>query len=103
MKKQLLLAIVMLGIQTLHAQLLTPASGGSSKAMTAERIGITDVTVNYGRPAVKGREGKIWGGVVYTGYQNLGFGSAKSSPWRAGANENTTIEFSTDVMVDGHT
>ena len=30
-----------------------------------------------------------------------GFGSSKSAPWRAGANENTTIEFSTDVKIEG--
>jgi len=89
-------------IVSAHAQLTEPANGGSVKATVGERIGLTDVTINYGRPAVKGREGKIWGGLVYQGFQNQGFGNGRNAPWRAGANENTTIEFSTDVYVDGH-
>ena len=45
-----------------YAQILfTIADGGNKKATTTERIGITDVTLHYDRPAVKGREGKIWG------------------------------------------
>ncbi len=83
------------------AQLTFPPDGGNKKASVSERIGITDVTVNYGRPAVKGREGKIWGQLVHFGYKDLGFGTSKEAPWRAGANENTTISFSTDVTVEG--
>jgi hypothetical protein len=83
--------------------LLTPPSGENKKATTAERIGITDVTIHYDRPGVKGREGKIYGtGVVNTGYQDLSqYGTCKAAPWRAGANENTTIEFSTPVKIEG--
>ena len=66
-----------------------------------ERIGLTDVVIHYVRPAVKGREGKIWGGLVYTGFTDQGFGNSKKAPWRAGANENTTIEFSTPVKIEG--
>ena len=84
------------------SQLTTTASGGNKKALVGERIGLTDVTIHYDRPGVKGREGKIWGGLVPLGFTNLGFGSAKSAPWRAGANENTTITFSTDVKVENH-
>ena len=69
--------------------------------MTKERIGITDITLNYNRPGVKGREGKIWGQLVPAGFVDQGFGTSKAAPWRAGANENTTIEFSDDVMVEG--
>lgn len=83
------------------SQLTTTASGGNKKAIVGERIGLTDVTIHYDRPGVRGREGKIWGGLVPVGFVNLGFGSAKSSPWRAGANENTTITFSTDVKLEG--
>lgn len=83
------------------AQLTVPPDGGNKKALVGERIGITDVTVHYDRPAVRGREGKIWGQLVHTGYKDLGFGTSKAAPWRAGANENTTIEFSTEVMVEG--
>ena len=66
-------------------------------------IGLTDVTVNYDRPAVKGREGKIWGQLVHYGYKYQDFGTSKAAPWRAGANENTTITFSTDVKIEGKT
>jgi tetratricopeptide (TPR) repeat protein len=83
------------------AQLTTPPDGGNKKAMVGERIGITDVTIHYDRPGVKGREGKIWGQLVHVGYTDLNFGTSKAAPWRAGANENTTIEFSTDVKVEG--
>jgi len=76
-------------------------SGGNKKAMVAEQIGLTKVTINYDRPGVKGREGKIWGQLIPVGYTDQGFGSSRSAPWRAGANENTTIEFSTDVKIDG--
>ena len=83
--------------QILH----TIADGGNKKASVSERIGITDVTIQYDRPAVKGREGKIWGELVHKGFADLGFGTSKAAPWRAGANENTTIYFSTDVTVEG--
>ena len=76
-------------------------SGGNKKAVVGERIGLTDVTIHYDRPAVKGREGKIWGGLVHTGFVDQQFGSSKAAPWRAGANENTTIEFSNDVKIEG--
>jgi tetratricopeptide (TPR) repeat protein len=60
----------------------------SQHAVVTERIGITDVTINYHRPLVNGR--KVWGGLVPYG-----------QPWRAGANENTTITFTTPVSVEG--
>jgi tetratricopeptide (TPR) repeat protein len=76
-------------------------SGGNKKAIVGERIGLTDVTIHYDRPGVKGREGKIWGQLIPVGYIDQGFGSSKAAPWRAGANENTTIEFSNDVKIEG--
>jgi hypothetical protein len=79
---------------------VTP-SGGNKKASVSERVGLTDVTIHYDRPAVKGREGKIWGQLVPVGFTDPGFGSSKAAPWRAGANENTTIEFSNDVTIEG--
>ena len=39
-------------------------SGGNKKATVGERIGLADVTIHYDRPAVKGRDGKIWGELV---------------------------------------
>ena len=76
-------------------------SGGNKKAIVGEQIGLTKVVINYDRPGVKGREGKIWGQLVPVGYTDQGFGSSKAAPWRAGANENTTLEFSTDVKIEG--
>lgn len=60
----------------------------SQHAVVTQRIGITDVTINYHRPLVNGR--KVWGALVPYG-----------QTWRAGANENTTIQFSDPVTVEG--
>ena len=102
MKKILLAPVsLFLLVQISIAQLTTVPDGGNKKATVGERIGLTDVTIHYDRPGVKGREGKIWGTLVPFGFTDLGFGTSKAAPWRAGANENTTIEFSTDVTVEG--
>jgi tetratricopeptide (TPR) repeat protein len=53
-----------------------------------QRIGITDITVNYHRPLANGRQ--IWGKIAPYG-----------QVWRAGANENTTITFSDPVTIEG--
>ena len=82
------------------AQVTFPADG-NKKASVSEFIGITKVKINYSRPSVNGREGEIWGKVVHYGFEDLHNGTSKAAPWRAGANENTTIEFSTDVFVEG--
>lgn len=91
------------GSQAISAQipLTVLPSGGNKKASVYERIGLTDVTIQYDRPGVKGREGKIWGQLVHIGYTDQGFGTAKAAPWRAGANENTVFSFSTDVQIEG--
>jgi len=60
----------------------------SPNATVAQTFGVTEVTVRYSRPGVKGRV--IWGKVVPYG-----------EVWRTGANENTTIRFSTPVRIDG--
>src|SRR5882724_1429719 len=60
----------------------------SQAAEVKQRIALTDVTIKYHRPLVNGR--KIWGGLVPYG-----------KIWRAGANENTTIDFSDPVSVEG--
>lgn len=62
----------------------------SPKASVSYTIGFTEVTVHYSSPAVKER--LIWGGVVP--YDKV---------WRGGANEATTVEFSTDVNIEGQT
>jgi hypothetical protein len=102
MKKTLLItALLLTGLTCTFAQLTTPPEGGNKKAFVGERIGLTDVMVEYNRPGVKGREGKIWGQLIHTGFTDLGFGTSEAAPWRAGANENTVVHFSTDVKVEG--
>jgi len=89
-------AMLLFATQT-NAQLKTPEA--SQRAKVSQRVGITDITIDYGRPSVKKRE--IWGKLVPYGFNNLGFGTSTSAPWRAGANQNTTIEFTHDVKVEG--
>ncbi|MBS1501105.1 MAG: DUF2911 domain-containing protein [Bacteroidetes bacterium] len=84
-----------------EAQLSSLPSGGNKRASVSEGIGVTNVTITYSRPAVKKRDGHIWGELIPVGYVDQGFGPSKQAPWRAGANENTTIEFSTDVKIEG--
>ena len=87
-----------------HAQVPYNAAapnGYTRKASVAEQVGLTEISIRYHRPAVNGREGKIWGGVVHTGFVDQGFGSGNPAPWRAGANENTTIEFDKEVSIEG--
>jgi tetratricopeptide (TPR) repeat protein len=84
-----------------YGQLTSLPSGGNKKASVSERVGITDVSIHYDRPGVKGREGQIWGKLIPAGYIDQGFGTSKAAPWRAGANENSTIEFSNDVKIEG--
>lgn len=102
MIKHLLLAGGLFLSTQLDAQLTTTPSGGNKKAMVGEQVGLTKIVIHYDRPGVKGREGKIYGtDIVHKGFIDQGFGSSKAAPWRAGANENTTIEFSTDVTIEG--
>ncbi len=85
---------------TVNAQITLPPDG-NKKATVSEYIGITEVKIAYSRPAVNGREGKIWGQLVPYGFSDFGYGTSKAAPWRAGANENTTFEFSSDVTIEG--
>jgi hypothetical protein len=73
----------------------------SLRASVMQRIGInTDITIEYSRPGVKGR--KIWGELVPYGMTpGNEYSEGKPFPWRAGANENTTIELSKDVLLEG--
>ena len=89
------------------AQTLTlPPSGGNQKAEVSQWIGPVKITINYSSPKVHApdgtdRKGHIWGELVPYGLNNLGFGTSTAAPWRAGANENTTITFSHDVIAGG--
>jgi hypothetical protein len=60
----------------------------SQHAVVTQRIGITDITVNYHRPLANGRQ--VWGKLVPYG-----------QVWRAGANENTTVTFTDPVTIEG--
>lgn len=101
-KACLLFAIIQIALTTsTQAQLTALPSGGNKRASVSEGIGLTNVTITYSRPAVKKRDGHIWGELIPVGYVDQGFGTSKAAPWRAGANENTIIEFSTDVKIEG--
>jgi len=60
----------------------------SQQAEISQRLGITDITINYHRPLINDR--KVWGDLVPYG-----------KVWRAGANINTTITFSDPVTIEG--
>jgi len=86
--------------------LTLPPSGNNQRATVTQAIGPVKVSIEYSAPAVHGPDGKdrhgdIWGKLVPYGVVNLGFGTAKESPWRAGANENTVFAVSSDVVVQG--
>jgi hypothetical protein len=68
------------------AQLVTPAA--SPQATLTQRVGLTDITLNYSRPSLKGR--KMFG-------ETLPFNAA----WRTGANSATTLTFKEEVTVSG--
>jgi hypothetical protein len=73
----------------------------SLKGSVTQRLGTDgDITIDYSRPGVKGR--KIWGDLVPYGLApGTKYSKDKPYPWRAGANENTTIEFKKNVLVEG--
>jgi len=74
----------------------------SLKAQVMQRLGVdTDITIDYSRPGVKGR--KIWGELVPYGLApGNRYSKDQPYPWRAGANETTTIEFNKDVKIEGN-
>jgi len=86
MKKFTLLLFVALLSFSIEAQIQTPAASPASKL--EQKVGLTDVTVQYSRPAMRGRT--IFGDLVPYG-----------AIWRTGANQNTVITFSDDVVVEG--
>jgi len=73
----------------------------SLHATVSQTIGVdTVVTFDFSRPGVKDR--KIWGDLVPYGLApGNKYSKEKPYPWRAGANEKTTIEVSNDVLVNG--
>lgn len=105
-KKSLPIAVLFLFAYSLSIGQIMPLTsepdGGNKKASVSEQIGIVKIAISYSRPGVKGREGKIWNTpVAHYGFVDQGHGTSTSAPWRAGANENTTMSFSHPVKVEG--
>ncbi len=88
MKKSLIVLTALALTTSAFAQQQVRTPRSSPSASLTQTIGITDMTIKYSRPGVKGRA--IWGGLVP--YDKV---------WRAGANEATTITFSDDVTING--
>lgn len=97
----LALQFITTGVQGQYVTVPRP----SPRAQFSQTFGITKVTIDYSAPKVirgsNDRTGKIWGQQVPYGFRKINFFGKGEIPWRAGADENTTIEFSTDVRVEG--
>ncbi|MBF4487072.1 MULTISPECIES: DUF2911 domain-containing protein [unclassified Flavobacterium] len=88
MKKILIALAIILAPFATEAQIKTPQA--SPKGYIKQTVGLTDVEVTYSRPGARGRA--VFGNLVPFG-----------KLWRTGANENTIINFSDDVVIDGKT
>ena len=87
--KKILLSLFVVALSTnINAQLKTPAPSPTAKL--EQTVGLTDVSIEYSRPSMKGRA--IFGDLVPYG-----------KVWRTGANANTKVTFSDDVTIDGKT
>lgn len=77
----------------------------SQRAKVLQKIGITTIELDYSRPQVilngQDRTGNIWGNRAHYGLMPISFGCNCSIPWRAGADENTLITISHDIIVEG--
>ncbi len=88
MRKLIYVLVMFIANYAIEAQVKTPQP--SPKATVNQVVGLTDVSIDYSRPSLKGRT--IFGDLVPFG-----------KLWRTGANSNTTISFSDDVIIDGKT
>ncbi len=86
--KKVFFSLFLVASFTVNAQVKTPQPSPSSKL--EQKVGLTDVTIEYSRPSVKGRT--IFGDLVP--YDKM---------WRTGANKNTMVTFSDDVSIGGKT
>ena len=87
--KMILFALTFfIGPLIIEAQVKTPQL--SPKSTLTQMVGLTEVEINYSRPSARGRA--IFGDLVPFG-----------KLWRTGANENTTLSFSDDVVINGKT
>lgn len=103
MRSPNLLLIIVLNFATVafqaRAQTVT-LPRGSQAATISQTIGLSKITIGYSRPAVKGR--RIWGQLVPYGWNvQPQVGKGNPAPWRAGANENTTVTFSDECIIQG--
>jgi len=88
MKKIIFILAMTIANYAIEAQIKTPQM--SPRSILTQVVGLTDVEINYSRPSARGRA--VIGDLVPYG-----------KLWRTGANENTTISFSDDVVIDGKT
>jgi len=88
MNKIIFVFAMMIANFAIEAQVKTPQA--SPKSTTTQVVGLTNVEIVYSRPSAKGRD--VFNNLVPFG-----------KLWRTGANENTTITFSDDVVIDGKT
>ena len=86
MKKLFLFVMAMSMSFALNAQIETPAPSPAAKIKQV--VGLTDVAIEYSRPAMRGRV--IFGNLVPYG-----------KVWRTGANARTKVSFSDNVKVGG--
>ena len=86
MKKIILLFSALILTAGIQAQITTPQPSPFQKI--EQKVGLTDVTLEYSRPSMKGRT--IFGGLV-----------PYDAMWRTGANANTKITFSENVEIGG--
>ena len=113
MRKMYMLAILLgflANMRSAHGQILSelslPPNGANERAEVSQWIGPVKITIDYHSPNVHGgtgadRTGHIWGELVRYGFFDEGLGPSRATPWRAGANETTTISFSHDVKIEG--
>ena len=88
MKKIIFMLALIIANFTIEAQVKTPQA--SPKSSSIQTVGLTEVEIEYSRPAMKGRT--VFGNVVPFG-----------KIWRTGANANSTVSFSEDVTIGGKT
>lgn len=105
MKRFLVATLCCASFASAWAQSITlPPSGDNQKSSVTQWIGLASITITYFSPNVhtsdgEDRTGHIWGELVPYGLTDPGYGTSSSAPWRAGANENTTVHFSHDVII----
>jgi len=106
----IILAVSLCLSRALPAQILSelsqPPNGNNQRAEVTQWVGPVKISIDYHSPHVHSlagvdRKGHIWGGLVAYGFFDEGFGPSHATPWRAGANESTTISLSHDVLIEG--